>query len=45
MGALLVSALGLSTAPAMVAVLVAALVTLASDLSPGGFRLPSNPVR
>jgi hypothetical protein len=42
-GALLVSTLGLSTAPAMVAVLVAALVTLVSDLSPGGFRLPSNP--
>lgn len=42
-GALLVSALGLSLEAALAAGVVGALITLASDLGPGGWRLPSNP--
>ncbi len=42
-GALLVRAIDLPIAAALVAATLAAMVTLASDLSIGGWRLPSNP--
>ena len=43
LGALIVSATGISATPSAAAVLVAALITVASDLGVGGFRLPANP--
>ena len=41
--AMFVAGLGLSAVAAAAVVLVAALITLASDLGVGGFRLPANP--
>ncbi len=43
LGALAVAGLGLSASASAGVVLVAGLVTLASDLGLGGFRLPANP--
>jgi len=43
LGALLVATLDLSVMAIATAVVVAAVVTLASDLGVGGFRLPANP--
>lgn len=43
LGALLIAWLGISSVAAAALVLVAGLVTLASDLGAGGFRLPANP--
>jgi hypothetical protein len=43
LGALVVSATEMSPAASAVLVLVAGLVTVASDLGVGGFRLPANP--
>lgn len=43
LGALLVSATAMTSAAAAVVVLVAGLITVASDLGVGGFRLPANP--
>ena len=43
LGALLVSATGISPTASAAAVMVAALITVASDLGVGGFRLPANP--
>lgn len=43
LGALLVAALNLSLAAIATAVVLAAVVTLGSDLGVGGFRLPANP--
>ena len=43
LGALVVAATEMSPAASAVLVLVAALVTVASDLGVGGFRLPANP--
>lgn len=43
LGALLVSATVMSSVASAVLVLVAALITVASDLGVGGFRLPANP--
>ncbi|MFO7299239.1 MAG: hypothetical protein DIU67_003480 [Actinomycetes bacterium] len=42
-GAWVVARIGFSTQAALTAGLVGALVTLISDLGPGGWRLPSNP--
>lgn len=42
-GALVISAIEMSPAASAVLVLVAGLVTVASDLGVGGFRLPANP--
>lgn len=43
LGALLVSATAMTYAASAVLVLVAGLITVASDLGVGGFRLPANP--
>ena len=43
LGAMVVAGLGLSPAASAALVLVAGLITLASDLGIGGFRLPANP--